>query len=65
MADEAPEPIRNIEKVRKFVVGTDFEAYAEQLELFFVANSVTGVSSDRPLSVDQRDAANDVILLRK
>ena len=41
MADEAPEPIRNIGKVRKFVVGTDFEAYAEQLEFFFVANSVT------------------------
>ncbi|CAB4018994.1 Transposon Tf2-9 poly, partial [Paramuricea clavata] len=28
-------------KIRKFVVGTDFEAYAEQLEFFFVANSVT------------------------
>ena len=41
MADEAPEPIRNIGKVRNFVVGTDFEAYAEQLEFFFVANSVT------------------------
>ncbi|CAB4018206.1 Hypothetical predicted protein [Paramuricea clavata] len=41
MADEAPEPIRNIGKVRKFVVGSDFEAYAEQLEFFFVANSVT------------------------
>ena len=40
MAD-APEPIRNIGKARKFVVGTDFEAYAEQLESFFVANSVT------------------------
>ena len=34
-------PVRNIGKVQKFVVGTDFEAYAEQLEFFFVANGVT------------------------
>jgi hypothetical protein len=38
-ADEAPQPVRNIDKVRKFLVGTDFEAYAEQLEFFFVANA--------------------------
>ena len=41
MGDEAPNQVRNIGKVQNFVVGTDFEAYAEQLELFFVANGVT------------------------
>lgn len=40
-ADAAQNPIRNIGKVQKFAVGTDFEAYAEQLEFFFVANGVT------------------------
>ena len=39
MPDEV-NPVRNIGKVQKFVVGTDFEAYAEQLEFFFVANGV-------------------------
>ena len=34
-------PVQNIRKVQKFVVGTDFKAYAEQLEFFFVANGVT------------------------
>ena len=38
---ETPGPVRNIGKVQKFVVGTDFEAYAEQLEFFFLANGVT------------------------
>lgn len=41
MADDRPERIRNITKVQKFVVGTDFEAYAEQLDFFFEANGVT------------------------
>ena len=40
-SDAAPNPVRNIEKVHKFAVGADFEAYAEQLEFFFVANGVT------------------------
>ena len=40
MPDES-NPVRNIGRVQKFVVGTDFEAYAEQLEFFFVANGVT------------------------
>ena len=40
-SDAAPNPVRNIGKVQKFAVGTDFEAYAEQLEFFFVANGVT------------------------
>ena len=39
-SDAVPNPVRNIGKVQKFVVGTDFEAYAEQLEFFFVANGV-------------------------
>ena len=39
--DAAQTPVRNIRKVQKFAVGTDFEAYAEQLEFFFVANGVT------------------------
>ena len=34
-------PVQNVGKVQKFVVETDFEAYAEQLELFFVDNGVT------------------------
>ena len=40
MPDES-NPVRNIGRVQKFVVGTDFQAYAEQLEFFFVANGVT------------------------
>ena len=40
-SDAVPNPVRNIGKVQKFAVGTDFEAYAEQLEFFFVANGVT------------------------
>ena len=39
--DAAQNPVRNIGKVQKFAVGSDFEAYAEQLEFFFVANGVT------------------------
>ena len=39
--DAAQNPVRNIGKVQKFAVGTDFEAYAERLEFFFVANGVT------------------------
>ena len=39
-ADAAQNPIRNIGKVQTLPVGTDFEAYAEQLEFFFVANGV-------------------------
>ena len=34
-------PVCNIGKVQKFVVGTDFKAYAEQLEFFFLGNGVT------------------------
>ena len=40
-SDAAPKPVCNIRKVQKFAVGADFEAYAEQLEFFFVANGVT------------------------
>ena len=39
--DAAPNPVRNIGKVQKFAVGADFEAYAEELEFFFVVNGVT------------------------
>ena len=41
-SNAAPNPVRDIEKVQKFAVGTDFEAYAEQLEFFFVVSGVTG-----------------------
>ena len=41
MPTEADAAHRNIGKVQKFAVGTDFEGYAEQLEFFFVANGVT------------------------
>ena len=40
MVDEAVEalnPVWNIGKVQMFVAGTDFKAYAEQLEFFCVA----------------------------
>ena len=40
MPDES-NPGQNIGRVQKFVLGTDFEAYAEQLEFFFVANGAT------------------------
>ena len=48
-ADAAQNPIRNIGKVQKFAVGTDFEAYAEQLEFFFVANGVTDSKQKKAL----------------
>ena len=40
-SDAALNSVRNIRKVQKFTVGADFEAYAEHLEFFFVANGVT------------------------
>ena len=40
-SNAASTPVRNLGKVQKFIVGADFEAYAEQLEFFFVANGVT------------------------
>ena len=40
-SNAAPNPVRDIEKVQKFAIGTDFEAYAEQLEFFFVVSGVT------------------------
>ena len=36
-----PPVIKICKIVQKFVVGTDFEAYAEQLEFYFLANGVT------------------------
>ena len=46
-SDAAPNPVRNIGKVQKFSVGTDFEVYAEQLEFFFMANGVTGTKEKK------------------
>ena len=40
-SNAAPNPVRDIEKVQKFAVGTDLEAYAEQLEFFLVVSGVT------------------------
>ena len=40
-SDVAVNLVRNLGKVQKFIVGADFEAYAEQLDFFFVANGVT------------------------
>ena len=34
--DMAQNPVLNIEKVQKFAVGTDFEAYAEQLFIYLL-----------------------------
>ena len=39
--DATANPVRNLGKVQKFLVGADFEAYAEQLEFSFMANGVT------------------------
>ena len=39
-SDAAPKLVRNIGKVQKFILGADFQAYAEQLKFFFVANGV-------------------------
>ena len=41
MPDEVVEPVRSIGKVQKYVVGADFESYAEQLEFYFLANGIT------------------------
>eukprot|EP00794_Sanderia_malayensis_P012389 gene12389-13666_t len=41
MPDDTIEPVRNIGKVQKFVLGADFESYAKQLEFYFVANGIT------------------------
>ena len=40
-SDIAANPVRNLGTVQKFIVGADFEAYAEQLDFFFLANGVT------------------------
>ena len=40
-SDVAANPVCNLGKVQKFIVGADFEAYAEQLDFFFVANGET------------------------
>ena len=45
--DAAQNPVQNIGKVQKFAVGTDFKAYAEQLEFFFVANGVTDLKQKK------------------
>ena len=43
MSDAAPNPVRNIGKVRKLSSQWELtsRAYAEELEFFFVANGVT------------------------
>ena len=46
MPDES-NPVQNIGRVQKFVVGTDFAAYAEQLKFFFVANVVTDLKQKK------------------
>lgn len=48
-ANTAPNPVRNIGKVQKFTVGTDFEAYTEQLGFFFVANGVTDAKQKKAI----------------
>ena len=47
MPDEAPKSTSNIGRIQKFVVGTDFEAYAEQLDFFFVANGVSNATKKK------------------
>ena len=59
-------PVQNIGKVQKFVVGTDFEVYAEQLEFFFVANGVTDPKQKKAvlltnLPTDTNQLATDLV----
>ena len=71
--DTAPNPVRNIRKVQKFAVEADFEAYAEQLKSFFVANGVTNSKQKKAilltnLPTETYQLAKDVmapILLRE
>ena len=44
----ASNPVHNFGKVQKFIVGADFEVYAEQLEFFFVDNGVTDLKQKKP-----------------
>ena len=37
-SDVVANPVGNLGKVQRFIVWADFEAYAEQLDYFFVAN---------------------------
>ena len=67
MPDES-NPVQNIGRVQKFVVGTDFKAYAEQLEFFFVANGVTDpkqkkavLLSNLPAETYQMQLAKDLV----
>ena len=47
-SDVAANLVRNLGKVQKIILGVDFEAYAEQLDFFFVANGVTDSKQKRP-----------------
>ena len=59
-------PVQNIGKVQKFVVETDFEAYEEQLEFFFVDNGVTKPKQKKAvlltnLPTDTNQLATDLV----
>ena len=72
-SNAAPNPVRDIEKVQKFAIGIDFEAYAEQLEFFFVVSGVTESKEKKAvlltnLSTEKYQLAKDLmvpILLRE
>ena len=65
-AVEALNLVRNIGKVQIFVPGTDFEAYAEQLEFFCVANGVSASKRKKAvllpsLSTETYQLAKDLV----
>lgn len=47
MTEEVGEQPRSIGKVQKYVAGTDWESYVEQLDFFFIANSITDAKTKK------------------
>lgn len=68
MPDEAPNAIVNqaIGKVTKYVVGTDWESYTEQLDFYFLANGVNDAKTKKAvlltnLPVETYQLAKDLV----
>ena len=47
MAEGVVEQPRNIGKVQKYVTGTDWESYIEQLDFFFIANGINDAKTKK------------------
>ena len=54
IAEEAQEPVRNIGNTWRIILGSDFEAYAKQLDFFFVANNVTNSKKKKAILLTNR-----------